>query len=393
MMNMKSGSNIDILIAIPVYNHGKTLRDVVERSLAVHDSVMVVDDGSTDRGIDTLEGLDVHVVRHEKNLGKGAAILTAAHEARKLKKSHLICLDADGQHDPGDIKLFIPLIHRNPWAIIVGKRNFTGNHVPGATRFGRKFSNFWLRLQTGKKINDVQSGFRAYPVAVMENLKLRERRYSFEVEVLVKAAWAGIDLLETDIAVYYPPNHERVSHFDLFMDNVRISWLNTKLTLMSAIPVPRRQIIKPNHVNDSITVLHPLRSIKTLLTENTSPRRLAAAGALGIFLGTLPLIAFHTIAILFAASFFRLNKVAAVSASQLCMPPIVPALCIETGYFIRHGEFLTEVSLRTLGYEGLQRLFEWLIGSLILAPVMALGVGCVIYILAIWVKREKHATA
>jgi hypothetical protein len=69
-----------------------------------------------------------------------------------------------------------------------------------------------------------------------------------------------------------------------------------------------------------------LLSIKTLLTENITPGQLAMAGALGVFLGSLPLIAVHTIAILFAAGYFRLNKVAALAASQLCMPPIVPAL-------------------------------------------------------------------
>ena len=129
-----------------------------------------------------------------------------------------------------------------------------------------------------------------------------------------------------------------------------------------------------------------------LLTENTTPKKLASAGALGVFLGTLPLIACHTVTILFAASFFRLNKIAALSTSQLCMPPLVPALCIEAGYYIRHGEFLTEISLKTLGYEGFQRIFEWLIGSIILAPVFALIVGGIIFIMALAVNREKHAT-
>jgi glycosyltransferase involved in cell wall biosynthesis len=89
-----------LLVAIPVYNHGRTLRDVVQRALAVHPDVLVVDDGSTDGGAASLEGLAVRVLRHERNRGKGAAILTAAAEARRLGKTHIVTIDADGQHDP-----------------------------------------------------------------------------------------------------------------------------------------------------------------------------------------------------------------------------------------------------------------------------------------------------
>lgn len=138
--------------------------------------------------------------------------------------------------------------------------------------------------------------------------------------------------------------------------------------------------------------MHPVRSLKKLLGENASVEKLAAAGALGVLLGALPLIACHTIAILFAAGFFRLNKVAALSTSQLCMPPVVPAICIELGYFLRHGRFLTEVSIKTLGYQGLDRCYEWLIGSLLLAPILALFVGGIIYLMGFFIKRVTRAT-
>jgi hypothetical protein len=74
------------------------------------------------------------------------------------------------------------------------------------------------------------------------------------------------------------------------------------------------------------------------------------------------------------------------------MPPLVPALCIEAGYFMRHGEWLTEFSLQTLGYQALQRFYEWFLGSLILAPVLAAGVGVVTYYLAAMVS-QKSGTA
>jgi len=382
-----------IIIVIPVYNHPTTLRGVVTQALQVHHEVMVVDDGSTEDAFSFLQGLQVHRVRHPQNLGKGAAILTAAREARRMGMTHMVTIDADGQHSPDDFNRFIPVIQEAPDAIVVGKRDFQNSRVPRANRFGRSFSNFWLRLQTGKTLGDAQSGFRAYPLSVLENLKLHEKRYTFEIEVLVKAAWAGVELREVDIPVYYPPATERVSHFHLFWDNLRLSLLNAKLTMRSVAPLPHKKIVNSRHrPGEKITVLHPLKSLKTLLTENTSPERLAAAGALGVFLGTLPLIACHTITILFAAGFFRLNKVAALSSSQICMPPFVPAICIEIGYFIRHGSFLTEISLKTLGYQAPERLYEWLIGSLILAPALAVLTGGTIYIMAFLIRSKKPGT-
>ncbi len=379
---------VRLLAVIPLYNHGATVRSVVEKTLTVHDRVLVVDDGSTDGGAETLAGLPVTVLRHETNRGKGAAILTAAREARRLGMTHIATIDADGQHDPADLSGLLAVIEETPLAVVVGKRDFDTANVPGGSRFGRGFSNFWLRLQTGKSLGDTQSGFRIYPLRVLEGLRLGEVHYSFEVEVLVKAAWAGVPLREAPISVHYPPGDERISHFRGFMDNFRLTLLNTRLTLRSVAPWPHRKIVAEGEGKGKLSVLRPMQSLRTLLTENTSPGRLAAAGALGVILGAAPLIACHTIAILFAAGFLRLNKVAAISASQLCMPPIVPALCIEAGYFMRHGELLTEVSLETLGYQGMQRLWEWLLGSLVVGPVMALAVAAAIYVMARIVKRE-----
>lgn len=383
---------VKFVIVIPVFNHAKTLRGVAERALKFQDTVMVVDDGSTDGGIDTLEGLDIHVLQHPVNRGKGAAILTAAKASRRLGTTHIVTLDADGQHDPADFRLFVPLATRFPDAIIVGKRNFEAINVPGITRFGRHFSNFWLRIQTGQSIGDSQSGFRAYPLKVLERLKLHESGFAFEVEVLVKAAWAGVELREVDISVHYPPPHERISHFNFLTDNVRLTLLNTKLTLRSFAPIPHPQILDRNDDRRKISIRHPIQSIKILLAKDLLPGQLAAAGSLGMFLGTLPLIGLHTVIILFAAGFLRLNKVVALCTSQLCMPPLVPAFCIEIGFFMRHGRFLTEISLQTIGYQGLERLFEWVLGSIILAPLLAAGMWATLYLASFFVKRTIIAT-
>lgn len=369
-----------VLVAVPVYNHAPTLRAVVLGLLERHPHVLVVDDGSDDLEPEVLAGLPVRMVRHGRNRGKGAAIRTAALEARRQDMSHIVTIDADGQHDPADLPLFLEAVAADPLAVIVGARDFNTENVPGSSRFGRAFSNFWLRVQTGVILSDVQSGYRAYPLNVLENLRCTENRYSFEVEVLVRAAWAGFRLREVNIRVHYPPKGERVSHFRAFMDNVRISLLNTRLTIRAIMPVPHRKFGEDEA--GRVSPIHPLKSLRILLRDDATPAGLGLSAALGIFLGTLPLIGIHSIAILLAAGWLRWNKIAALAASQLCMPPLVPALCIEAGHYLRHGVFLTEISLRTLGYEAPQRLWEWILGSMLLAPLLAALTGAAVWVLA-----------
>lgn len=268
-----------ILVVIPLYNHAATLRQVVEGVLRYHDRVVVVDDGSTDGGAETLTDLPVELLQHQRNRGKGAALQTAAQWGLQQGMSHMITLDADGQHDPTELLKFVAAIVESPQAVIVGHRDFAQETIPGSSRFGRQFSNFWLRLQTGRQLKDSQSGFRAYPLLIFQHLNFWTRRYNFEIEVLVRSAWAGLELRDIDISVYYPPGDERISHFRGFMDNWRLTLLNTHLTLRSIVPWPHRKIFErkatKNDKLETLSVLSPLRSIRQLLRENSSPQRLA----------------------------------------------------------------------------------------------------------------------
>jgi len=379
-----------VLIVIPAYNHAGSLRDVVLRALAVHPDVLVVDDGSTDDVCAALSGLPVRVAAHPVNRGKGAAILTAAQEAKKFGYSHIVTLDADGQHDPEDFGKFLSLIEEDPTAVIVGARDFNTPNVPASSRFGRRFSNFWLRVQTGQVVDDVQSGFRAYPATLLLALPLRETRYSFEVEVLVKAAWAGASLREVPISVHYPPKSRRVSHFKAFSDNVRIGLLNTRLTARAMMPWPQKKM----SLDDAgrIRVTRPLKSLRILLAKRETPLTLGLSAGFGSFVGALPLPGLSCIIILLFSGFTRVNKYAALASNQLCIPPFVQSVCVLTGYFLRHGHFLREYSVNTLGYQAGQRLLEWILGSLVVAPLLAVAVGFVVYLTAVPVGRSLKET-
>jgi uncharacterized protein (DUF2062 family) len=126
----------------------------------------------------------------------------------------------------------------------------------------------------------------------------------------------------------------------------------------------------------------PARLIRVLLREAAAPRQIATAAMLGIFLGTLPLIACHGVVIIFCATRLRLNRLLALNISHLCAPPLVPALAIETGYFLRYGRFLTEFNLRTLGLEFHQRFLEYLLGSLVVGPLLGAVIGLIAYLIA-----------
>ena len=391
------------IIVIPLYNHAATLRQVVLGSMP-YGPVLVVDDGSTELAAAAytpsspeimredafpenhpLHGLPVYYLRHSQNQGKGRAIMTAASAASTLGMTHLITLDADGQHDPDDIPLFLEAIAANPMTLFVGKRNFAVADVPGASRFGRWFSNFWLKVQTGVVLGDSQSGFRAYPLEILNVLTLTEARFSFEIEVLVRAAWAGFSLGDIPIRVYYQKGIKRISHFHPFWDNLRLTILNTRLTIRCIMPVPQKQYVQDE--SGRLTSLHPLRSLRILLSRNETPKNIALAGGLGVFIGTLPIFGVHSLTIILVLGSLRLNKLAGLATSQLCMPPFVPAICIEVGHYLLHGSFLTELSLQTLGYEALSRLWEWVIGSFVMAPVLGLLCGAIVYLLACCVRQ------
>ena len=391
------------LIVIPVYNHASTLRQVVLESMP-YAPVLVVDDGSTDLAVGSyspsslkimsedafsenhpLYALPVYYLRHNQNKGKGSAIMTATSAAQTLGKTHIITLDADAQHYPDDIPLFLEAIAANPMTLFVGKRNFAAANVPAPSRLGRWFSNFWLRVHTGVDLGDSQSGFRAYSLEMLNALTLAEARYSFETEVLVRAAWAGFSLGDIPVRVYYQMSDKRISHFHPIRDNFRLTMLNTRLTIRCIMPVPQKQFVQDE--SGRLTPLHPLRSLRILLSRNETPKNIALAGGLGVLIGTLPIFGMHSMTIILVLGALRLNKLAGLATSQLCMPPFVPAVCIVVGHYIRHGFFLTEISLQTLGYEVLSRLWEWVIGSLVMAPVLGLLCGIIVYPLAYLVRQ------
>ena len=379
---------------IPVFNHQATVAAVARACRAELPHVLVVDDGSTDADVAALfQGTDIVVVTHPRNRGKGCALRTALRYVREQGGEFMITVDADGQHDPRDIRTFLPVIEGDPAAIVIGARRMDAPDVPAASRFGMRFSDLWLRLETGVRVQDSQSGMRAYPVAYVSGLSMWGRGYDFEVEVLAKAAWAGLAIRSVDVGVRYGAPGRRVSHFRPFLDNLRISRMHAALVGRRLLPWPHRRLVGREPDAFRALLKHPAVFLRTLLAEHATPAELGAAAATGIFLATLPLVSLHTLVIVYVATRLKLNRIMAVAIQNLCAPPFVPLACVELGYFMRHGQWLSEMSRETLVNQLGARVWEWLLGSLIAAPVLAVVAGLIVYATAAALVRKPRACA
>ena len=212
------------VVVIPLYNHADRVVDVIRGVLNYGLPVIVVDDGSTDGAHDKIKHIEgITVKRHAENRGKGAALMTGM-KATEGRYDWAVTIDADGQHDPRDIPEMIAAIPENQRSIILGRRR--GMNAPDVlwtSRYGRKFSDFWILLSGGGSLQDSQSGFRIYPLPETLQLNVKSGGYQFEIEVLVKAAWHNIPVVEAPVRVYYQPGENRVSHFRPLIDFLKNS--------------------------------------------------------------------------------------------------------------------------------------------------------------------------
>ena len=381
----------NIWCVIPVYNNHSTIRKVVEGCALYINNILIIDDGSTDCNLkDFLINLNVKVIRHDFNRGKGAALKTALKYLLTKNADYMITIDGDAQHFPEDIQKFIAAVNENDYTLAIGCRNFDSKTIPKSSKFGRSFSNMWVRLETGLEIKDTQSGFRAYPVKHISKIKTLSNSYNYEIEIIAKAAWKGIIFKDVPISVYYPDSKERISNFKPIKDNFKFSLIHAYLIILRLLPIPNKKIIKndDDKVDYSI-IFHPIKLLKTLLKEHSSPGELGLAAFVGTILAVFPIPGFHSIAILYAATRFKLNRVMAFNIQHLFMPPITPILCIELGHYIIYQNFLTDISIQTLIVQMPYRILEWLIGAIILAPILAVITSFTVYFISRLIVKQR----
>lgn len=225
---------------VPTYDNPATVRAVVERIRRWLPDVIVVDDGSGPEGREAVaalgrEGL-AHVHHRPVNGGKGAAVRDGFRLARERGFTHAVQLDADGQHEAADIPAFLEAARAEPRALVLGRPIFDAT-APNVRMRGRLVSRFFTDLETGRRvIADPLCGYRVYPVEAALASGTSGDRMEFDIEIAVRMAWNGCPVVNVPTRVRYVPRSEGgVSHFRMFRDNVRISWIHTRLCTVAVL--------------------------------------------------------------------------------------------------------------------------------------------------------------
>jgi glycosyltransferase involved in cell wall biosynthesis len=232
-------------VLVPTYDNPTTIRRVVESARRFVDDVVVVDDGSAPEGRRAVEEVGAlalaHVVHRAQNGGKGAAVKTGFVAARDLGCSHALQVDADGQHETGDIPRFLEASRAAPGALVLGEPVFDAT-APKSRLVGRKITQFWTNLETfGRVIHDPMCGFRVYPLEAAIAARARGNAMDFDPEIAVRLSWAGVPILNIPTKVRYVSAAEGgVSHFRMGTDNLLISWMHTRMVVGALLRLPAR---------------------------------------------------------------------------------------------------------------------------------------------------------
>lgn len=214
-----------IAVVIPAYNEAGTIRNIAERALRQCATVVVVDDASTDGTAAAVADLPVRMVRHTVNAGKAEALRNGFATALDAGADAVVTVDADGQHRPEDIPLFVAAARAHPGAVVAGSRLADRAVIPTKRYIGNRFANFWIAWGAGLPIEDSQCGFRLYPAAVLRRVLPHvggSQGFVFESEILIEAGQRGCAVIPVPIAAIYDPAI-RPSNYRAWRDTWRIT--------------------------------------------------------------------------------------------------------------------------------------------------------------------------
>ena len=377
--------NLNCCVIVPTYNNAGTLASFLADLTTYTSNVIVVNDGSTDNTAAILRNYsELHHKLHPENKGKGIALKTGFKFAEDLGYDYAITIDSDGQHYPDDLDVFLSELESrkpgDPELLLVGDRNMGRDGIPGKSSTGNRFSNFWFLVVTGIELHDTQSGYRLYPVKLINSLKLITWKFELEIEVLVKAAWKKVEVKNIPIKVLYF-EEDRVTHFRPFWDIVRIVMLYMWFVLVSFFYIHPRNKYQ-DFKNKGVRKFWR----EDIIKSQEPPHKKAAAIALGIFVGLSPFWGLHTLLVFTLAAVFRLNKVIAFLFSNISIPPLIPVIVYasyQAGSLISGNGFDWDLEFQNFqtGNDVFLGLWQYILGSFALAIGLAFSLWIVFYFL------------
>lgn len=380
--------DLNCCVIIPTYNNENTIAKVITDVLEYSKHVIVVNDGATDNTPKIIASFSnkINTIGYSENVGKGHALKTGFRKAIELGFDYAITIDSDAQHYADDIPKFIEVLLKHPNSLLMGSRNMEQIGVPQKSSFGNKFSNFWVKLQTGITLPDTQTGYRLYPLNEVEKLTLFTTKFEFEIEVLVKLAWRNVPVLPVDIKVKYDPD-ERVTHFRPWQDFTRISILNTYLTILTFIwYFHKRQFLKVWNTGIWNTIKN-----EAIKPEESNLRKSVSIGY-GIFMGIMPLFGFQLLIGIPIAILLKLNKVLSIAVAHISIPPMIPIIIYLSykigGFFVSKSiEFTT---WKDLTLESIHLNFmQYFIGGWVFAFGASLLAFVISYVFLYFFRKGK----
>jgi glycosyltransferase involved in cell wall biosynthesis len=198
-----------ICALIPTFNEASHIAQVVEGARQHVESVIVIDDGSSDGTAELARNAGAFCIESPSNCGKAAALRRGFIHASAQNFTHAITLDGDGQHLPQDIPALLRVARETEAELVIGARPFDRVLMPRARYYSNTIGSRWASALVGREIKDSQSGFRLFRLETLNRIKLRSRRYEFEMEVLIKMGRAGCTIAHAPIHMVYDNGQAR----------------------------------------------------------------------------------------------------------------------------------------------------------------------------------------
>lgn len=223
----------DVVVIIPSLEPDEKIFNVVKGLQELNlKRIVIINDGSSkkyDVIFEKLHNLGCHIIKHRKNLGKGKSIRDGIKFTYRNYDRVIgyITADGDGQHLPNDIYKIAKKMEENENIrqnnkLILGVRKFDFENVPKRSKFGNKLSSIFFKIQTGRNLNDTQTGLRGIPIKyTFFATKVEGNRYDYEMNFLLNACEENIEFQEVPISTIYEDENKR-SHFNIFKDSFLI---------------------------------------------------------------------------------------------------------------------------------------------------------------------------